>query len=238
MRVVLGEETVRLTFLTRAPRASDPVNVILNREGKIVNQNNSHARDVQAPRGDVRRDEQRRLSLAEEVERVLALSLVLIAVDRARGPQTHGFHLPVDEVASAFGTAKHDAASSVDQILPQNSDRPVQLLVLGDQLDRLFDGLVRGELIAVVADANERRVGLEERIRDFTHAVGPRRGEHERLSSGWAQFDDLLDLRLESHVQHPVRLVEDDVGGVGRGHRRGEPGGRREEIVQPPGRRD
>ena len=37
VRVVLGEEAVRLTLLTRAPRASNPVNVVLNREGKIVN---------------------------------------------------------------------------------------------------------------------------------------------------------------------------------------------------------
>ena len=73
---------------------------------------------------------------------------------------------------------------------------------------------------------------------DLAHRLGPRRGEHQSLARARAHPQDLPDLRLEAHVEHAIRLVQDHVGRVRRAHRRREPGGRRQEIVQPPGRRD
>ena len=94
-------------------------------------------------------------------------------------------------------------------------------------LHRLRDGFIRRQSLAAVADAHVRRVRLRERVCDFPNSLGPRRREHQRLTSGGAHLQNLLDLGFESHVKHPVRLVEHHVVRVARAHGRGEPGGRR-----------
>jgi hypothetical protein len=61
--------------------------------------------------------------------------------------------------------------------------------------------------LAVFTDADVHRVGLRELLGDLLHSVRPRGGEHQRLARRGAQLQDLLNLRLESHIQHPVCLA-------------------------------
>mmetsp|Transcript_5319 Transcript_5319/g.15154 ORF Transcript_5319/g.15154 Transcript_5319/m.15154 type:complete len:282 (+) Transcript_5319:441-1286(+) len=43
-----------------------------------------------------------------------------------------------------------------------------------------------------------------------TYLLGPRGREHHRLPVRWNLGDHLPDLRFEAHIQHPVRLVENE----------------------------
>ena len=44
------------------------------------------------------------------------------------------------------------------------------------------------------------------------HVLWPSRGKHERLTIGPNLADDFMDLGFETHVEHTVCLVENDVG--------------------------
>jgi hypothetical protein len=54
--------------------------------------------------------------------------------------------------------------------------------------------------------AGVRRVG----VRELSGRALERGGEEQRLPVPRRARDDLVDLRLEAHVEHPVRLVEDE----------------------------
>ena len=156
-------------------------------------------------------------------------------MDGARASKPRGFDLPIDEIASTFGAAEDDAARAVHDVFLEHRHRAIELLFLFDHFHRLRDGFIRRQSLAAVADAHVRRVRLRERVCDFPNSLGPRRREHQRLTSGGAHLQNLLDLRFESHVQHAVRLVEHHVVRVTRAHGRGEPGGRRQKIVESAG---
>ena len=94
----------------------------------------------------------------------------------------------------------------------------------------LKDVVVGGQLEGADVDLD---VIVEEVRGEFPHLLGPRGGPHERLPVGPNLLDYLSDLRLEAHVQHAIRFVEDQV--------RAPPQIRRppfEKIDQPAGGRD
>ena len=53
----------------------------------------------------------------------------------------------------------------------------------------------------------------QEVLGQLLHLPGPGGGPHEDLSVRTNLLEDLPDLWLEAHVQHPVSLVKDEVGG-------------------------
>ena len=84
-----------------------------------------------------------------------------------------------------------------------------------------------------------RQLGLEARrvlrvlARELENLAVERRGEEHRLALARHAPQDLLDLRLEAHVEHPVGLVEDeDADAVERDHAPVD------QILEPAGRRD
>ena len=91
----------------------------------------------------------------------------------------------------------------------------------------------------VAALALLRQLGLEPRrvlrvgARELGDLAVERRREEHRLALARHAPEDLLDLRLEAHVEHPVGLVEDeDADAVEREHAAVE------EILEPAGCRD
>lgn len=49
-------------------------------------------------------------------------------------------------------------------------------------------------------------------VRQLLDVLGPRSAEHQRLPVGADLADNLPDLGLETHVQHTIGLVHDEVG--------------------------
>ena len=78
------------------------------------------------------------------------------------------------------------------------------------EVDDLRDVLVRVERVDV-ADLHLHRVA-QELVREGADGARPRRRVEERLPVlRDAAVDNLPDLRLEAHVQHPIGLVHDEV---------------------------
>ena len=219
--IILGEKRKRLALLTRATGATDPVHVIFNLEREIVHDDGGDAWDVEPARGDVGGDENVAASLAEIVEHHLAFVLILVPVNGSRGGESGLPQSSIQEIASSLRAGEHDARVALAELLFENGDAPLPLFLLLEHLDGLRDGLVRGELIAPRPDLNANRV-CRERISNLLHSLGPRRGEHDRLTRRRAELEDFLNLRLETHVQHAIRLVQDDVRRLDRAHRRGK----------------
>src|SRR5690606_9824651 len=63
-------------------RAADPVHVVLGMGGDVEVEDVAYRRDVEAARGHVGRDEEAKRAVAEAVERLHALALVEVSVDR------------------------------------------------------------------------------------------------------------------------------------------------------------
>src|SRR3954471_3242779 len=94
---------------TRARRAADAMDILLRHVGQVEVDHMADARDVDAARGNVGRDEDRHLSGLERRNRTLTLRLALVAVDGARG-DARGFELPDDLVGAMLGAAEHQGA--------------------------------------------------------------------------------------------------------------------------------
>jgi len=93
--------------------------------------------------------------------------------------------------------------------LLQVLDHLVALLALGDNLDNLGDAVVGSQIHGADVDLDE--VGLEVGSQG-ADLLGPGGGPHAGLAVGPDLADDLADLGLETHVEHAVGLVKDEVG--------------------------
>ena len=80
MRVVLREEAVRLADGAGSAGAPDAVHVVLRLQREVVDEHERDAGNVQPARGDVRGDQHGRFAFAEQIQGVLALGLVFVAV--------------------------------------------------------------------------------------------------------------------------------------------------------------
>ena len=143
----------------------------------------------------------------------------------------------IQKIASTLRAGKHNARVVLTELLLQDGDATVKLFLLLEYFDGLRNRLVRREFIAAATDLNVNRL-RREGVCNILHRFRPRCGEHHRLTRRRAELKNLFNLRLKSHVQHSIRLVEDDVRRLHRAHGRGESRGRFKKIVQSPGRGD
>lgn len=149
------------------------------------------------------------LAHLELVEHPVALVLLLVAVNRKCGPailaketgDVVGDTLGASENQNLAGLVLHDLLNVLEHL--------VALLELGDDLDLLGDAVVGGKLHGTNSDLDP--VGLVVG-RELTDLLGPSGGPHASLTVGANLADDLADLGLETHVQHAVGLVENQVG--------------------------
>mmetsp|Transcript_13355 Transcript_13355/g.56467 ORF Transcript_13355/g.56467 Transcript_13355/m.56467 type:complete len:216 (-) Transcript_13355:1437-2084(-) len=202
--------------------------VVLDDQRHLVVDHQVDALDVDAATGDVGGDQDVVLPLLEPPKRLLALILALAAVDGAHAVA----HLEAqvrDVVHDALGVDEYDRLGV--RVLRQHQLQLRRFLVGRGPLHNLLDE-IRG--FARASDGHHRGVA-HVLPRQLLHARGHRRGEHVRhaVLGAEASLQSLLvdlfgfllglerfsrhgvhdgyDLRLEAHVDHPVRLVQHDV---------------------------
>lgn len=114
-----------------------------------------------------------------------------------------------DLVSDALGTSEDQAlVAAVLHDLLEVLDHAVTLLKLGNNLDDLSDTVVGREVHGTDVDLD---VVVEEVRCKLTDLLGPSGGPHASLTVRANLRDDLADLRLETHVQHAIRLVQNEI---------------------------
>ena len=139
--------------------------------------------------------------------------------DAVSGVLEHPRHL----VGPVLGAGEDQRAQVV---LGQQREEQGRLLRLGDAVDALICPLRGG---ATPRDLDPRRVP-QMAAREIGNLSGHRRREEQRLSVAREGGQDAGELGLEPHVQHPVRLVEDQELDVAEGDVPGL-----EVVDEPPG---
>jgi hypothetical protein len=87
-------------------------------------------------------------------------------------------------------------------------DHLVALLKVGDDLDNLSNSVVSGQIHGTDVHLD---VVVQEVSSELTDFLGPSGGPHAGLSVRTNLRNDFANLRLETHVQHAVSFVEDEV---------------------------
>ena len=88
-------------------------------------------------------------------------------------------------------------------------EHAVALLGLGDNLDNLGDTVVGSQLQGADVDLDEVGQEVGSKVADI---LGPSSGPHESLTVRANLTNNLANLRLETHVQHAIGLIENKVG--------------------------
>src|SRR5690606_36849170 len=100
------------TTLAAGPaRAADPVHVVLGMGGDVEVEDVAYRRDVEAARGHVGRDEEAKRAVAEAVERLHALALVEVSVDR-RGIEAVRLQRLREDVHFRLAVAEEDGVGA------------------------------------------------------------------------------------------------------------------------------
>ena len=124
--------------IARTRGAPDAVDILLRDVGEVEIDDMAHPRHVNAARGDVGGDEQLDRARTELGERLFALRLALIAVDRVRGDAVRAEQLH-DTVGAMFGAAEDQRA--IDFVIFEEERQQRLLFLLIDERDVLFDAL-------------------------------------------------------------------------------------------------
>mmetsp|Transcript_24988 Transcript_24988/g.59491 ORF Transcript_24988/g.59491 Transcript_24988/m.59491 type:complete len:444 (-) Transcript_24988:978-2309(-) len=243
------KETDSYALLASAPRAADAVGVGLDGSRHVVVHNNGYILHVNTTPSDIRGHQNVVLAILEAIKRDLAQVLGLAAMkDTAHVARL--LQRPRDRVAVGARVDKHDRAplvSLVERVLEQAELLLVEAGALpGEHLDMLRHvvcGAARG------ADLHDDRAA-EVLPRDALHRGGHCGREHVSRAVDLVAFQpdvialrlevrrghgvhDTENLRLKAHVEHAVRLVEDQIGRPLAGARL-----HLDEVDEPPGGAD
>mmetsp|Transcript_100526 Transcript_100526/g.255769 ORF Transcript_100526/g.255769 Transcript_100526/m.255769 type:complete len:434 (-) Transcript_100526:391-1692(-) len=230
-RLVLEQEGVRVALLAGSARAPDAVDVVLCVVRRVVVDHELHILDVQASLGDVGRYQDLGLAVLERPQGVVAFPLLHVAMqayDRCAVPGQLLVHVGRRPLC-----LREDKRSSA-RLLQLREDcilEELHLLVLAVDLDYVLGDVG-------VAGRSVRRAHLDVHgiVREpgghLLHLRGPGGCKQGRLPLRRQILRDLLDLRLEAHVQHPIRLVHDQVQALA-----DLDGAFFEEVIQPTRRR-
>jgi len=187
----------------RAAGAANTVHVVLGMLRHVVVDDVADARDVDAARGDVGRDHHFILAALEALERVDALLLGAIAVQRGHGVVLL-LELAHDAVRAVFRARENEDAVVVRRL--EEREQQVELLVRRDRIDRVSHALG-----GRAAGADLDFLGIAQapggQALDF---VRDRRGIQQRLPILLALVDDAAHVGQEAHVEHAVHLVENE----------------------------
>lgn len=149
------------------------------------------------------------LALLEFVENPITLLLLLVTVDREGWPAILSEETG-DLVGNTLGASEDKAlVVLVLHDLLEVLDHLVTLLEFGNDLDDLSDAVVGGQVHGTDVDLDE--IVLEV-LGESANLLGPSSGPHAGLTVRTNLANDLADLGLETHVEHTISLVENEVG--------------------------
>src|SRR5262249_28570129 len=157
--------------------------------------------EVEAAGGNVGSDQCRDLAGLEAGQGSLAGALRHVAVHRGGGDAV-ARELLDEALGSALRPDEDQRRLEAADVLDEHLD----LRVVGDRNELVLDlgGLCARGL------ALDPRGAVRVRACELADAAVERGREEHRLAIAWQPLDDLVDLRLEPHVEHPVCLVENE----------------------------
>lgn len=148
------------------------------------------------------------LALLEFVENPITLLLLLVTVNGKGWPAVLSEEAG-DLVGDTLGASEDEAlVVLVLHDLLEVLDHLVTLLELGNDLDDLGDAVVGGKVHGTNVDLDE--VVLEV-LGERANLLGPSSGPHASLTVRANLAKNLADLGLETHVEHTIGLIEDEV---------------------------
>ena len=189
--------------------------VVVDVGGEIVIDDVGDVGNIESSSGDGGSDHDGRSTRLERLDGVLSFSLRSVSVNRRRSDVVlleesfehvgHSFRLDEDEGESTGREGEEDV------------EEDGSLVVIFDVFD-LLRNVLRSRPYST--DGKEDVV-LEEVAGEHLDVAGEGGTEHERLSFRDAghvlSVDDSSNLGLETHVEHSVGLIEDEVSDVGEG---------------------
>mmetsp|Transcript_66725 Transcript_66725/g.201419 ORF Transcript_66725/g.201419 Transcript_66725/m.201419 type:complete len:301 (+) Transcript_66725:564-1466(+) len=199
--ILVGQKGHCDPLLPGPASASNTVHVVLLPVWRIEVDDKPHGLDVEAPGCHVGGHEHSLGTCLEEAECLVPLTLVLVTVDddTVLRAQRH-------RLAHALGVHKDDGLVVVR--LPQNAIKALLLFTeVATADDTLLDIGVHPQRVHL-ANSDLNRIP-HELCSESPHRGRPRGREHHSLPLLRQLPDHLPDLRLESHVEHPVGLVKD-----------------------------
>ncbi len=193
-------EGERLAAALHAAGAADAVDVRVDGVRHVVVDHVGDARDVDPAGRDVGRHEDVVVPVAEAVERLLALVLRQVALDRG-DEVVLAVELRRQLLGAVLGAGEHQRRARV--VLLQDVSEQVGLLGAVHRVEGLIDGL--GRLAPVDLDGH----GVVQHLLDQAAQLGRHGGgEEHALGVVWDLRQDAPDVGQEAHVQQVVGLVE------------------------------
>ena len=200
--VIILDEVDRNTLPAESSRPSDPVDVELTIVWEVIVDDQGHLLDINATCPDISCDEDTRLSTPELLHDRVPLFLGHVAVHRAHG-EVGLPHLLGEPVHLALGVAEDDGLGDGQGVVQVTESVELPLLPLNSH-EELLDAL-KGQLVTFNQDPDGVGHELGGHLEDL---VGKSGGDETDLS-GWGQIAvHVIDLLLESLVQHLVGLVQ------------------------------
>ena len=179
----------------------DAVDVIFGCGRDVVVDDVGDLRNINAPGGDVGGHQNLELPVAESVEGGLTLSLGEVSLDRCRTIAGPG-QLFADAFGPVFGPGEHEHRVGIG--MAQQLQEQLRFQVRGDRVEGMTDRLSRRGN----ADLDGGRVP-QYFICQMPDLVGHGGGKEQGLTVLGDLPDDPPDVREKAHIEHTVRLVQD-----------------------------
>ena len=182
------------------------MHVRLGGGGHVVVHHVRHVLDVEPACGNVRRDEQFGRVCPELLHDAVALLLRQAAVQRLSAIATAIERLG-ELVHLGAGAAEHDCRRRILDV--EHATQCCHLVRAAHDVGRLAHARRGPGGNDFAIDAHPHRI-LEVLVRDVGDARGQCRREERRLAFGGSLDENGLEVLGETHIEHLVRLVEDD----------------------------
>jgi hypothetical protein len=202
----LGTECRRGAPLAGPASAANAVNEIVGRLRQVVVDHMGHAIDVNASGSDIGCDQNAITAVAKSGQSLIALILRTISVHGdGAGPEAGQFFRK--PVRAVFRAHEHEERSGVPV---QDMTKQAELDIVLDFVQMEIDLFGRFRDGTANRDAHRfTRVLLDQALDGFVH----RGREEEALPFRWQRTENSLDGGKKPHVEHPVRLIEDQRSG-------------------------
>lgn len=206
------KECSRNAGVTRTTGTTNAMYVVVNVGGKVIIDNMCNVRDVEATGGDGGGNHDRSATRAEGSEGQFTLALGTVSMDRGSGEVAD--HEEVGEhIGHALGLYEDESKATL-RLGVEDIEQDGTLVGILDILDFLRD-ILRGR--ADAADGQEDVV-LEEVLGEHLNFAREGGAEHEGLTFLCTRhvftLNDATNLGLETHVEHAIGLIENEVANV------------------------